>query len=209
MDNTFGQWLSRWYVNQTTTACSVANIKLLAWSTTYVDILIQAPTGSSGSLVRLLKSIENADYFGFRRPHITVELPSEVDPPTWDYLQNLVWPPLDWSGAPHASQVTLRHRISRRTMTEYEASARLVESFYPARTKSSHVLLLSPQVELSPLYYHFVIYSLLEYKYSAHAQVAKDAPQLVGFSLALPSNPRRSFGNRPTATQHCTSVTDG
>ena len=187
MDNTFGQWLSRWYVNQTTIARSVADINLLAWSTTYVDILIQAPTGSSGSLVRLLKSIENADYFGFRRPHITVELPSEVDPPTWDYLQNLVWPPLDWSGAPHASQVTLRHRISRRTMTEYEASARLVESFYPARTKGSHVLLLSPQVELSPLYYHFVIYSLLEYKYSAHAQVAKDAPNLLGFSLELPS----------------------
>lgn len=187
MDNAFGQWLSRWWVNLTIAACSVADIDILAWSTTYVDLLIQAPTGSSGSLVRLLKSIENADYFGFRRPHITVELPSEVDPPTWNYLQNLIWPPLDWSGAPHASQVTLRHRISRRTMTEYEASARLVESFYPARTKSSHVLLLSPQVELSPLYYHFVIYSLLEYKYSAHGQFAKDVPSLLGFSLELPS----------------------
>ena len=187
MDNAFGQWLSRWWVNPTIAACSAADIDLLAWSTTYVDLLIQAPMESSGSLVRLLKSIENADYFGFRRPHITIELPSEVDPPTWDYLQNLIWPPLDWSGAPHASQVTLRHRISRRTMTEYEASARLVESFYPARTKSSHVLLLSPQVELSPLYYHFVIYSLLEYKYSAHGQVAKDAPNILGFSLELPS----------------------
>ena len=168
-------------------ACLTANIGFLAWSTTYVDLLIQAPTGSSGSLVRLLKSIENADYFGFRRPHLTIELPSEVDPPIWNYLQKLTWPPLDWSGAAHASQVTLRHRIDRRTVTEYEASARLVESFYPARIKNSHVLLLSPQVELSPLYYHFVIYSLLEYKYSAHGQVAKDAPNLLGFSLELPS----------------------
>ena len=187
MDNAFGQWLSRWSVNLPIAACSTANIDFLAWSTTYVDLLIQAPKGSSGSLVRLLKSIENADYFGFRRPHLTIELPSEVDPPTWNYLQNLIWPPLDWSGAAHASQVTLRHRIDRRTTTEYEASARLVESFYPARTKDSHVLLLSPQVELSPLYYHFVIYSLLEYKYSAHGQVAKDAPNLLGFSLELPS----------------------
>ena len=187
MDNAFGQWLSRWWVDLSIAACSTANIDFLAWSTTYVDLLIQAPTGSSGSLVRLLKSIENADYFGFRRPHLTIELPSEVDPPTWDYLQKLTWPPLDWSGAAHASQVTLRHRIDRRTVTEYEASARLVESFYPARTKNSHVLLLSPQVELSPLYYHFVIYSLLEYKYSAHGQVAKDAPNLLGFSLELPS----------------------
>ena len=187
MDNAFGQWLSRWWVNLSIAACSTANIDFLAWSTTYVDLLIQAPTGSSGSLVRLLKSIENADYFGFRRPHLTVELPSEVDPPTWNYLQKLTWPPLDWSGAAHASQVILRHRIDRRTVTEYEASARLVESFYPARDKDSHVLLLSPQVELSPLYYHFVIYSLLEYKYSAHGQVAKDAPNLLGFSLELPS----------------------
>ena len=187
MDNAFGQWFSRWWVDLSIAACSTANIDFLAWSTTYVDLLIQAPTGSSGSLVRLLKSIENADYFGFRRPHLTVELPSEVDPPTWNYLQKLTWPPLDWSGAAHASQVTLRHRIDRRTVTEYEASARLVESFYPARAKDSHVLLLSPQAELSPLYYHFVIYSLLEYRYSAHAQVAKDAPNLLGFSLELPS----------------------
>ena len=187
MDNAFGQWFSRWWVDLSIAACSTTNIDFLAWSTTYVDLLIQAPTGSSGSLVRLLKSIENADYFGFRRPHLTVELPSEVDPPTWNYLQKLTWPPLDWSGAAHASQVTLRHRIDRRTVTEYEASARLVESFYPARVKDSHVLLLSPQAELSPLYYHFVIYSLLEYKYSAHAQVAKDAPNLLGFSLELPS----------------------
>ena len=187
MDNAFGQWLSRWWVNLSIAACSTANVDVLAWSTTYIDLLIQAPTGSSGSLVRLLKSIENADYFGFRRPHLTIELPSEVDPPTWNYLQKLTWPPLDWSGAAHASQVTLRHRIARRTATEYEASARVVESFYPARTKNSHVLLLSPQVELSPLYYHFVIYTLLEYKHSAHAQVAKDAPNLLGFSLELPS----------------------
>ena len=137
--------------------------------------------------MRLLKSIESADYFGLRRPHLTIELPSEIDPPTWKYLENLIWPPLDWSGAAHASQLTLRHRISRRTTTEYEASARLVESFYPSRTKNSHVLFLSPQVELSPLYYHFVIYNLLEYKHSARGKVAKDAPNLLGISLELPS----------------------
>ena len=139
---------------------------LAVWPKTYVDIFIQAPKESSASLVRLLKSIENADYFGIRRPHLTIELPAEVDKPTWNFLQNFVWPPLDWSGAPHASQVTLRHRVPRRTASEEEASARLVESFYPVREEGSSVLLLSPQVELSPLYYHYVIYTLLEYKYS-------------------------------------------
>lgn len=162
-------------------------IRHLAWRNAYVDLLIQAPAGSSGSLVRLLKSIENADYFGIRRPHLTIELPTEIDPPTWRYLENMVWPPLDWSGAAHASQVTLRHRIARRTTTEYEASARFVESFYPARIHDSHVLLLSPQVELSPLYYHYLIHNLLEYKYSIHGKAAKESSNVIGFSLELPS----------------------
>jgi len=162
-------------------------IMCLAWTATYVDLLIQATPESSGSLVRLLKSIENADYFGIRRPHLTIELPTDIDPPTWRYLENLVWPPLDWSGTPHASQVSLRHRIKRRTSTEHEASARLVESFYPVRTGNSHILLLSTQVELSPLYYHYVIYNLLEYKYSAYGASTTAFPNLMGFSLELPS----------------------
>ena len=137
--------------------------------------------------MRLLKSIENADYFGVRRPHLTIELPADIDPPTWRYLQNLVWPPLEWSGGPHASQVSLRHRIPRRTSTEHESSARLAESFYPVREANSHVLLLSSQVELSPLYYHYVIYHLLEYKYSAYGAATTDFPNLMGFSLELPS----------------------
>ncbi|KAI4205751.1 MAG: hypothetical protein LQ350_000248 [Teloschistes chrysophthalmus] len=139
-----------------------------------------------GSLVRLLKSIEAADYFNHRRPHLTIELPTEVDTPTADYLDELVWPPIDWSGAPHASQVTLRHRIPRRTFTESEASIRLVESFYPARPADSHVLVLSPQVELSPLYFHFLTFNLLEYKYSQSGLFSEVANNLVGLSLELP-----------------------
>ena len=161
---------------------------LAAWPQIYIDILIQAPSQSSGSLVRLLKSIEDADYFGARRPHLTIELPAEVDPPTWRYLENLIWPPIDWSGTPHISQVSLRHRISRRTTTPEEASARLVESFYPVRTMSSHILLLSPQTELSSLYYHYLFYSLLEYKYSENAKANRDAASLMGISLDLPSS---------------------
>ena len=151
-------------------------------------MLIQAPSGSSGSLVRLLKSIESADYFGTRRPHLTIELPAEIDTATWRYLENFVWPPVDSSGASHASQVSLRHRIPRRTLTEYEASARFVESFYPVRTEDSHVLLLSPQIELSPLYYHYLMYHLLEYKYSTHGKVIKTYPLLMGISLELPTH---------------------
>ncbi|KAL8731616.1 MAG: hypothetical protein Q9166_003304 [cf. Caloplaca sp. 2 TL-2023] len=160
---------------------------LAAWQTAYVDILIHAPPYSSGSLLRLLKSIEAADYFGHRRPHLTIELPAELDPPTMKYLEELVWPPVDPSGAPHVSQVTLRHRIPRRTSTVEEASVRLVESFYPAKPASSHVLVLSPQVELSPIYFHFLMYQLLEYKYSSTAFWGAEVGSLMGISLELPS----------------------
>ncbi|KAL8935285.1 MAG: hypothetical protein Q9216_005504, partial [Gyalolechia sp. 2 TL-2023] len=159
---------------------------LAAWHNTYVDILIHAPPDSSGSLLRLLKSIEAADYFGHRRPHLTIELPADIDPPTWAYLKQLTWPPLDWSGAPHASQVTLRHRVPRTSDGPEEATLRHVESFYPTRPAHSHVLVLSPQVELSPLYFHFLMYHLLEYK---HSQTTSQFPQmqsLMGLSLELP-----------------------
>ncbi|KAL8717147.1 MAG: hypothetical protein Q9225_005589 [Loekoesia sp. 1 TL-2023] len=159
---------------------------LAAWHTTYVDILIHAPPYSSGSLLRLLKSIEAADYFGHRRPHLTIELPADIDPPTWAYLEGLTWPPLDSSGAPHTSQVTLRHRVPRTSGSAEEASIRHVESFYPARPADSHVLVLSPHVELSPLYYHFLMYYLLEFKYSSSSSYSPQVKDLMGLSLELP-----------------------
>lgn len=151
-----------------------------------MDIVIHVPPHSSGSLLRLLKSIEGADYFGSRRPHITVELPAKIDPPTSEFLEDLVWPPLDSSGVPHASQFTLRHRIPQHSSNAEEASSHLIESFYPARPKDSHVLLLTPQAELSPVYYHYVMYNLLEYKYSTYGQRSLDSEFLMGFSLELP-----------------------
>ena len=170
----------------------------LAWQTTYVDLLIRAPPKSSGSLIRLLKSIEDADYFGYRRPHITIELPADVDLPTFNYIENMIWPPLDWSGSPHASQLTVRHRIPKRSFTAEEASSYFVESFYPTRPHDSHVLVLSPQVELSTLYYHYLMYNLLELRYSR----SSDIDYLMGISLELPStylNGSASF-DPPVAT---------
>ena len=152
----------------------------------YVDILIHAPLDSSGSLIRLLRSIEQADYFGSRRPHLTIELPPETDPPTQQFLEHLVWPPIDPSGAPRTSQVTLRHRIPRQSLSTEEAASHFIESFYPARPADSHVLVLSPQVELSPLYYHYIKYNLLEYRYSSYGQ-GGSTNDLMGLSLELPS----------------------
>lgn len=146
-----------------------------------------APT-SSGSLLRLIRSIEEADYSGFRRPHLTIELPPDIDPPTQFFVENLVWPPLDPSGGPHASQVTIRHRISRQKLGTEEASIHFVESFYSARPEHSHVLVLSPQVELSSPYYHYLMYNVLEYRHSSYGPGSYTTEKLLGISLDLPSH---------------------
>jgi len=159
---------------------------IIAWHKSSVELLIQAPLKSSGSLIRLLRSIEKADYFDSDRPRLTIELPSEIDPPTQHFLENLVWPPADGAGRPHVNQVTLRHRIPRQSITGEEASVRLVESFYPKSPSDSHVLLLSSQTELSPLYYHYLKYNLLEYRYSSYG--FQNPHNLLGISLELPSS---------------------
>lgn len=152
-----------------------------------MDIVIHAPPKSSGALIRLLKSIEAADYFGCRRPHLTIELPADIDRPTLDFVENLVWPPIDGSGDPHASQVTVRHRLPRNRYNAEEASTHFIESFYPAKPRYSHVLLISPQAELSSIYYHYVIYHLLQYKYATYVRMSDESKYLMGFSLELPS----------------------
>lgn len=160
---------------------------LAAWDSVYVDILIHVPPNTSGSLVRLLKSISEADYFGARRPHLTIELPPKVETATQRFLDNFLWPPLPKSGGKHTSQVTLRRRISKEHLSPMDASIRLVESFYSARPRQSHVLLLSTQVELSPIYYHYLFYNTLEYGYSIYSKGTPEQEALMGIALDLPS----------------------
>ena len=186
MDDSARLWVLKRYIDTLSLLDRKTN-RALAWHNTYVDVLIHAPAESSGSLIRLLKSIEAADYFGTRRPHLTIELPVEIDPPTWSFLENLVWPPLNSAEAPHTSQVTLRHRISSSNTTSEDGSIRFIESFYPARPEHSHVLVLSPQVELSRMYYHYLLYNILEYKHSMYGANTFQAANLIGLSLDLPS----------------------
>ena len=147
-----------------------------------IDILVHAQPESSGSLLRLLKSLENADYGGFPYPKLTIELPPNTDQPTADFLKDFRWPP-ESRGAD--SKLTVRHRVNPARLTPMEASIHSIESFYPAQAANSHVLVLTSQAELSQSYYHYLIFSLLEYKYSASALFT--AEKLLGISLELPT----------------------
>ena len=162
-------------------------LKVKAWHRAYIDILIQAPSNDVGSLVRLLKSLETADYFGVRHPHLTIEIPPDMDAPSRRVLDSFVWPPLEKNKEPHTSQLTLRKKISFSSSTPLEASIRTVESFYPARPLDSHLLLLSPHVELSPMFYHYLYYHLLEYHYSTYNGGTLESENLMGISLATPT----------------------
>jgi len=125
-----------------------------AWHKVNINIIIQAGPGTAGNLIRLLKSLAAADFSASAVPHLTIELSNKVDPAIDKFLETFEWPPSNAYNPTHTKQLTLRHRILRTSMTEEESSVRFLESFWPANERYSHVLLLSPQVELSPTFFH-------------------------------------------------------
>jgi hypothetical protein len=156
---------------------------LRSWHKPSVDILIQVPPDSS-SVLRLLQSIQKADYSGLQPPRIVLELPAQLDASVKRHVENFKWP-LHISNPVAGSGVSIRRRIMTHRATQEDAAIRFLELFFPTSTVNSHVLLLSPQAQLSPLYLHYVKYTLLEYKYSSFGQ--EDSADLMGVSLELPS----------------------
>lgn len=159
---------------------------LASWFYPTMDILIHAPQESSGGLIRLIKSLEKADYTGLRAPRLTIELPNDVEPFARSYIENLAWPPDKKASPLKTNALSLRHRIQTSRLTSEGASLRFVESFFPASTYNDHVLVLSPQAELHPLYLHYLYYITLEYRYSADAVTESD--DLLGLALDVPTS---------------------
>ncbi|KAK3294774.1 uncharacterized protein B0H64DRAFT_425431 [Chaetomium fimeti] len=170
---------------------------LAAWDKTSIDIVIHAPSASSGGLIHLLKSLSEADFSAGSAPHLTIELPHDVDPGTVEFLKTFQWPPGRSRLPSHPRQLTLRHRIPRSRLTEEESSVRFLESFWPSNPKYSHVLVLSPQAQLSPRFFHYLKYSVLHYLYSGAALTQEWDSRLLGISLDLPST--QLDGSQPFA----------
>lgn len=183
-----------------------------------MDILIHALPGASGSLIRLLKSLSAADYTSCSVPHLTIELPHDVDPPTQKFLETFQWPPAHIDNPSNTKHLSIRRRIPRWSLKEEESSIRFLESFWPANPVDSHALVLSPQTELSPHFFHCkpvlpncnthqpltriidLKYTVLEYKYSSTAQYQEWDSRLLGISLDLPTTYLSGTGefNPPT-----------
>ncbi|KAK6434196.1 hypothetical protein LTR95_009625 [Oleoguttula sp. CCFEE 5521] len=154
-----------------------------SWFKPRIDVLVHAPKGSSGSLVRMLKSFERADYEGLRMPRLTVELPSEIEPFAKSFLRDMQWPLGYEGGGEQGNGLTLRHRIPNEHLSSEQASLRFLESFYPS-DGNGHVLVLSAQVELDRLYLHYLHYTILEHHYSMYS--TPQAGSLLGVSLDVP-----------------------
>jgi hypothetical protein len=153
------------------------------WHLPTVDIMIQVPPESS-SVLRLLKSIKDADYSGLKPPRLILELPAKLDESVKRHVDNFKWPPHNTHPLA-GSGLVIRRRITNHRATQEDAAIRFLELFYPHSTVNSHVMLLSPQAQLSPLYYHYVQYTLLEYKFSYFG--VEDSTKMMGVSLELPS----------------------
>jgi len=153
--------------------------------------------------MRLLNSLKKADFFSSAPPRLTIELPHEIDIATKKYLERFKWPPK----ADHntGNLLTLHHRIPRHGLSSDENSIRFLEAFWPADPLTSHVLVVSPQAELSPLFFHYLKYTMLEYKYSS-SKIGLDK-NLLGISLDLPSTYLNDSASFAPPTSNTSSAT--
>lgn len=131
---------------------------------------------SSGALVRLIRSLDAADYLG-TVPRLTIELPPLMESQLLVILQSLRLSQLQ-------GRITLRRRVEPRYMDPADSSLRTVESFYPLNPSTTHLLLLSPQAELAPSFFIYLMFNVLRYK--EHPGGSSASPDLLGISLELP-----------------------
>ncbi|KAI9171109.1 hypothetical protein HJFPF1_00589 [Paramyrothecium foliicola] len=157
-----------------------------AWNSIHFDILVHAPPTGTANLGRLLRSLQRVDLAGISVPHLTIELPPALEKGMQNVLSRFQWPPVLSKSASHPQMLTLNHRIPNHRMTEEERSVRFLESFWPKSPGHNHVLILSPQTEISSQFLHYVKYCLLHRRYSTKFQGEADT-RLMGMSFSIPA----------------------
>jgi len=161
------------------------SVSLANWHKPNIDILVHVPPKGAGGLIRLLKSLTAADYAGLTVPRLTIELPPVVDGYLKDFLQGFEWPPRSLMSGPRPQHgLRIHHRIPLNRASTEISSIRFLESFYPSDPLDNHVLVLSSQAEVSPMYYQYLIYLLLQYHWSGGGNVERE--HLMGLALTSP-----------------------
>ncbi|CAE6402069.1 unnamed protein product [Rhizoctonia solani] len=121
------------------------------------------------SLRRLLDSVKQAHYFG-DTVNVVINLEQTSDQETRQIAE-------EFKMEPTGSHVFVRHRIVYAGLM-----TAVVESWYP-HGNHSYGVMLEDDVELSPLFYAWIKFCILRYRYGTPL---RDASQLYGISLYQP-----------------------
>ncbi|KAL3955732.1 hypothetical protein ACCO45_011295 [Purpureocillium lilacinum] len=160
---------------------------LAAWNQVRFDIMVRAPPTGTGNIKRLLNSLARADLGGHSIPHLTVELPSLIEKPLQEFLGRYEWPPSAGDEKPLPRMMSLHRRIPSHRISEEESLVRFLESFWPLDPVNSHVLVLSPNAEVTPQFFHYLKFAILYYRYSRAATSEGLELRLMAMGFAVPT----------------------
>lgn len=140
------------------------------WHVPKIDLAI-VTHNRPASLHRLLTSVRAAHYLG-DKVNLFLNLEQTADDETRQLLEGSQWP---------FGDIIMRHRV---VMGGLMTS--IVESWYPA-DNDTYGVLLEDDVEVSPLFYSWLKFTILYYRYGSQAMRSK-AQRLFGISLYQPKN---------------------
>jgi hypothetical protein len=135
----------------------------LEWNSFDIKIMITTDK-KPHALARLLNSATNAHYLG-DKVDLTILMDQTTDKVTQTLVNNYNW---------KKGLKNIRHRIA----TSPKAPI-FVESWYPA-SNHEYAIILNNDVELSPMFYIWAKYAILQYRYESFSE------QLFGISLYSP-----------------------
>lgn len=146
------------------------------WHTPRIDVSVLT-MDRPRSLARLLNSLEDARYHD-DDVSLSINLEQTADRATHRLVEEFDW---------HHGPISVRHRIVRGGLMPA-----VVESWYPT-SNDSYGVFLEDDIEVSPLFYSWLKFTLLRYRYTSHT--TSDDPSypdpsahLFGISLYQPKN---------------------
>ncbi|KAG0200718.1 hypothetical protein BGX33_010825 [Mortierella sp. NVP41] len=124
------------------------------WNTPEVKLVV-ITNNRPGSCVRLLRSLSHTHYLN-DKVSLTLNMDAEADRVTIQMAESFQW---------EFGEKFMRHRVRRGGLM-----VAVVEAWYP-QGNNEYAVLLEDDVEVSPLFYSWIKYNILKYRYSPDNQL--------------------------------------
>ncbi|KAK3835452.1 MAG: hypothetical protein J3R72DRAFT_403651 [Linnemannia gamsii] len=124
------------------------------WNTPEVKLVV-ITNNRPGSCIRLLRSLSHAHYLN-DKVSLTLNMDAEADRVTIQMAGSFQW---------EFGEKFMRHRVRRGGLM-----LAVVEAWYP-QGNNEYAVLLEDDVEVSPLFYSWIKYNILKYRYSPDNQL--------------------------------------